>query len=1470
MSFQKIVKSMKEYTDDNGKKLDLSQYVKREDISDVGYSGQYKDLEGTPVIDNSLTESGILWDAIQIKKLYDQLLSSKFDDIELVENSNVLNLYANGLLKKTLTIPIVSTGGGSGSGGGTGQDGKDGVGIQSIQKTKTEGLVDTYTITFTNGTSTTFKITNGKDGADGSKGLDGKGILKVEKVSTIGLVDTYKMTFSDNTEFVYSITNGKDGAGGSSGGTGGSGKDGISITGVNKTASAGLIDTYTINYSDGNTSTFNITNGKDGKDGINGTNGRNGSDGKGILNVKKTATNENMDTYTINYTDGSSTQFTVSNGKNGSDGVDGKNGTIIKWKGELTAHPANPEEGWCYRNTGTTPAKTYIYTDGNWYQMTIDGINGQNGSDGMSMHWCGDLKTPPSNPQINWAYRDSDNGRVYIYDGTAWKLMVLDGNDGVDGAKGDNGYSVYITYNDSSTIPAKPTGDGTTNGWHTEATSSSVWMSQKVAPSVTEGEWGNPIRIKGEDGAPGKDGKDGTSITIKGSYGSKSELDAAHPSGNNIGDSYIVGGNLYIWDGTEFKNMGQIKGADGVSTYIHIKYSDDGFSFTANQGETIGAYIGIYVDSKEADSMNFSDYQWKKIVGQQGIQGPQGPKGDQGIKGNDGTTYYTWVKYADDANGNGMSDNPDGKEYIGLAYNKTTRSESTNKSDYTWSKFRGDNGVAGAKGADGKTYYTWIKYADDVNGNGMTDNPDGKTYMGVAYNKDSIYESTNPADYTWSKFRGDDGIDGATSYFHIKYSNDGGKTFTDNNGETTGIYIGTYVDYNPTDSTNISKYTWHRLEGLQGPKGEQGIPGTNGVNGKTQYLHIKYSNDGGNTFTSNNGEDVGIYIGVLVDFNVNDSNYPSNYKWSKIKGEDGEADENVLEMTYAELNSRNTSILYRIDNVLGMSLLADDLKLLKTYRSSVENTFSTVTSTYNTLQSSKTSTNYNAYINAINSWNNTCAIALACCDSAIQNKTSNELDNKLTNDRRTIFNILTNNDSDQGIFTLDDKIYINAEYIDGEDLNINNSISTKYLNVDYINCAKVPEMLQNATTVSISTSGSDANDFEDGAIFRTLQGAIDACPICLNGNSVHIDITATINEDVEIRGKMGGTIYINCNGNNFKGNIKIWDCTGVLIYGGSDSASPSTRPSIQPANLYAYDGYNYSVIAIRTQYVYLKDINIYGKINSSSPSLNYAVGASRNAKVEVRNVTVIGSDNGFMANRDGKIIAENCNGKCNRYGHSIFRGGQLSLVAGTAVGGGTSNVYKKDGSCIANYTTSEITFDSSSSVGSNSNSTTNTNTATYNSINGYSYRTGDKCSYANTWSTDNVVRQGQYTESMGYNKGLWFFGNAFNNVKGNTISKVEVTITRQKAGVYSSSANLAFGYHNYTSKPSGNATVSFVKNISIPAYSGNKYTFTITDSSILNGIKNGTIKGFSAYNASGNGVPYMGFSAACKVTIYYK
>lgn len=68
--------------------------------------------------------------------------------------------------------------------------------------------------------------------------------------------------------------------------------------------------------------------------------------------------------------------------------------------------------------------------------------------------------------------------------------MVHDGNDGVNGANGTDGNSVFITYNDNApdNEPKKPTGDGTTDDWHTNATKESNWMSQKVAKSADEGE----------------------------------------------------------------------------------------------------------------------------------------------------------------------------------------------------------------------------------------------------------------------------------------------------------------------------------------------------------------------------------------------------------------------------------------------------------------------------------------------------------------------------------------------------------------------------------------------------------------------------------------------------------------------------------------------------------------------------------------------------------------------------------------------------------------------------------------------------------------------------------------------------------------------------------------------------------------------------------------------------------------------
>lgn len=154
---------------------------------------------------------------------------------------------------------------------------------------------------------------------------------------------------------------------------------------------------------------------------------------------------------------------------------------------------------------------------------------------------------------------------------------------------------------------------------------------------------------------------------------------------------------------------------------------------------------------------------------------------------------------------------------------------------------------------------------------------------------------------------GKDGENGLTSYFHIKYSPVQNPTASQMT-ETPDVFIGTYVDFTKEDSNDPSKYTWSRFEGLQGATGEQGIPGVNGEDGKTSYLHIKYSNDG-QTFTDNNGETSGEWIGQYTDFEKNDSNVFSDYKWSKIKGEAGKNGKGVqsVDVLYY-LSSSSTSL----------------------------------------------------------------------------------------------------------------------------------------------------------------------------------------------------------------------------------------------------------------------------------------------------------------------------------------------------------------------------------------------------------------------------------------------------------------------------------------------------------------------------------------------------------------------------------
>lgn len=301
-----------------------------------------------------------------------------------------------------------------------------------------------------------------------------------------------------------------------------------------------------------------------------------------------------------------------------------------------------------------------------------------------------------------------------------------------------------------------------------------------------------------------------------------------------------------------------------------------------------------------------------------------GPQGTPGV-GTDGKTTYLHIQYAPVQNPTAAQMSKTPNKYIGT-YTDFSGVDSTDPSKYTWAKFEGDQGAQGPKGADGKSSYTWMKYATRPDGLDMSDNPDyvplldsagspildsageqiytvtQATYIGIATNKDTATESTNPADYTWSRFRGVDGYDGKdgangipgkdgkdgkTQYTHLAYANsaDGKTDFSVSDGNRE--YIGMYVDFVEADSTDPAKYTWSLIKGADGA---QGVPGTPGTDGKTPYFHIAYANsaDGRTGFSVDDSVNK-LYIGQYTDYTPDDSTDPTKYSWTKIKGEQGNA-----------------------------------------------------------------------------------------------------------------------------------------------------------------------------------------------------------------------------------------------------------------------------------------------------------------------------------------------------------------------------------------------------------------------------------------------------------------------------------------------------------------------------------------------------------------------------------------------------
>lgn len=198
--------------------------------------------------------------------------------------------------------------------------------------------------------------------------------------------------------------------------------------------------------------------------------------------------------------------------------------------------------------------------------------------------------------------------------------------------------------------------------------------------------------------------------------------------------------------------------------------------------------------------------------------------------------FYTWIAYADDDIGTGASLDSYGKEYLGIASNRVTRDpDLTDPTVYTWVRIRGEQGIPGTSGKDGKTSYFHVKYSDvekPASYSDMTETP--SKYIGT-YVDYELEDSKDPSKYTWSKFQGEDGADGVagkngengeTSYVHFAYAtSEDGKANFSTTDPTDKTYIGQYVDFKKVDSEQPEKYRWSKFQGPKGPAGSDGEQG---------------------------------------------------------------------------------------------------------------------------------------------------------------------------------------------------------------------------------------------------------------------------------------------------------------------------------------------------------------------------------------------------------------------------------------------------------------------------------------------------------------------------------------------------------------------------------------------------------------------------------------------------------------------
>ncbi len=272
-------------------------------------------------------------------------------------------------------------------------------------------------------------------------------------------------------------------------------------------------------------------------------------------------------------------------------------------------------------------------------------------------------------------------------------------------------------------------------------------------------------------------------IIFKNGIGSTTLTACAYDNGVDVADKL-----QFRWskDGTEFY-VGKSVTVNATDVDTKAVYSFEALE----NGIKRGYYEVTITDVMDGEDGKDGEQGPQGEKGEQGEQGPpgpqgapgldgiQGPKGDQGIPGKDGKdgkTQYTHIAYANSADGRtDFSVSDSNREYIGM-YVDFTQNDSADTTKYAWSKIKGTDGAIGTPGkpgADGKTPYLHIAYANSADGKTGFDvsNSAGKFYIGQ-YTDFTQADSTDPTKYAWTKIKGENGKDGTNSRSYILEASD--------------------------------------------------------------------------------------------------------------------------------------------------------------------------------------------------------------------------------------------------------------------------------------------------------------------------------------------------------------------------------------------------------------------------------------------------------------------------------------------------------------------------------------------------------------------------------------------------------------------------------------------------------------------------------------------------------------------------